>query len=161
MSNKFKQGNRRGRPPKYSDPEELISQIEAYFDSLQNETEAEDRKPTVTGLSLFLGFKSKQSLYNYEQRSEELGYIIRRALTVIENYHEKMLGTQYSSGHIFALKNMNWSDKQEIAYSDRDNADEVDLSKLSTEELRQWKSLTEKASIKPNGEADAEPAMAN
>lgn len=162
MSNKYKTGNRRGRPPKYQSVEELNAKVEDYFASLHDEPDEEDRIPTLTGLTLFLGFKSKQSLYDYEARSGELGYVIRRALSVIENNYEKKLLGQYSSGPIFALKNFGWTDKQEIHYTGEGESDEVDLSKLSDEELHTWKTLIDKASTNTNGngkvEADAEPA---
>ena len=42
---------------------------------------------------------------------------IKRALTVIENYHESALGGKNPTGHIFALKNRGWTDRTETVHS--------------------------------------------
>ena len=94
-----------GRPRVYDDPEELEKQADLYF-------EQEQGKPTVNGLALFLGFASKQSLYDY-QENEKFSYPIKRALTMIEAAHEKNLYGTTVTGSIFALKNMGWKDKTE------------------------------------------------
>ena len=64
----------------------------------------------------FLGFASKQSLYDYE-KDERFSYPIKRALTMIECELEKRLENQSVSGIIFALKNMGWTDKTQTELS--------------------------------------------
>lgn len=93
-----------GRPRVYDDPEELEKQCDLFFEG--------EPKPTVTGLALFLGFASKQSLYDY-QENEKFSYPIKKALTMIEQAHEKNLFGTTVAGSIFALKNMGWKDKTE------------------------------------------------
>jgi hypothetical protein len=71
---------------------------------------------TITGLCLYLGFDSRQSFYDYEQKVE-FSYIIKKARLRIENHYEQCLQYGNVTGAIFPLKNMGWSDKQEIAVS--------------------------------------------
>lgn len=94
-----------GRPRIYDDPDELQEECDLFFES--------ESKPTVNGLALFLGFASKQSLYDY-QGNEKFSYPIKRALTMIEAAHEKNLYGTTVTGSIFALKNMGWKDKTEV-----------------------------------------------
>lgn len=133
--NKYAVGNNGGRPPVYETPEQLQARVEEYFTWIQGESHIEEKswtdkktgevevedvevwdrhpeRPTITGLALFLGFDSKQSLYDYKKKSE-FSYPIKRGLTIIEQEYEFALFNQSSSGAIFALKNMDWKDKTE------------------------------------------------
>lgn len=107
--------NKGGRPPKYSDPEELARECDAYFDYIE-----ENQEPaTIVGLSLFLGFGGKSSLYDYRDK-KEFSNPIKRALSRIELKHEIGLYSKTPTGHIFALKNSGWKDRvdQNINISD-------------------------------------------
>lgn len=96
-----------GRPPLYKDPKEMQERINEYF--LQ-----EDEEPTITGLCLHLGFESRQSFYDYQEKPE-FAYTIKRARLMIENEYEKAgLKAKSPTFHIFALKNLGWSDKMEV-----------------------------------------------
>ena len=126
--NKFSVGNNGGQPPKFKDAEELEEAISSYFEKLIDidpETGAETLKPsTVTGLALYLGFCSRQSLFDYGKKPE-YSYIIRRARTCIENHYEQSLNGKSATGAIFALKNMGWADRTEITHNDkRDQAEQ-------------------------------------
>jgi hypothetical protein len=101
-----------GRPRIYDSVEELETQCLTYF----TQCEADKKRPTVTGLALFLGFASKQSLYDYE-KNETFSYPIKRSLTMIENALEERLENNSVTGIIFALKNMGWKDKVETEHS--------------------------------------------
>ena len=133
MSEKEKHAG--GRPPKFESVEELENLVEAYFLSLEyedNETgEIKSKSPTITGLTLFLGFCSKTSLYEYEKKPEFMNSIKRARLMVEEGY-ERALLTKGSTGAIFALKNFGWKDKVE-----QDIKAEVisDTKEMTTEEL--------------------------
>jgi len=115
-----------GRPPLFESPEELQKAIDAYFewckgdlsDVMSTETNQWTREPeplTITGLALYLGFESRQSLYDYEKNSE-YSYIVKRARLTVENGYEKRLLSDKPVGSIFALKNMGWADRQEIKH---------------------------------------------
>lgn len=97
-----------GRPKLFNDEIELSKLIQSYFDENKGNY-------TITGLALFLGFESRQSLYDYE-KNEIFSYTIKRARLTIENFYESKLFTA-STGAIFALKNFGWSDKQEIDHT--------------------------------------------
>ena len=98
-----------GQPPKYSDPEELDSKVQDYLAEIKESGEP----ATITGLALYLGFCSRQSFYDYENL-KEFSYTIKKARLTIESKYEIALHGGNASGPIFALKNLGWSDKQEI-----------------------------------------------
>lgn len=95
-----------GRPKTYETPEELEKAVEEYFNTVP------EYGTTVTGLALWLGFDSRQSLYDYEKR-EEFSYIVKRAKLKVEMGYELKLMSNACTGAIFALKNMGWRDKTE------------------------------------------------
>lgn len=89
----------------------LTELCEKYFEELKPDT-----PPTVTGLTLFLGFSHKSSLYEYSKR-KEFTDPIKRALTRIELFHEeRTASSDKCGGNIFILKNFGWQDtvKQEV-----------------------------------------------
>ena len=74
--NKFAVGNKGGRPRAFKSPEEMQKMIDAYFDDgcekivkhTVTGTRYEVPTPTICGLALFLGFSSRQSLLDYQNR---------------------------------------------------------------------------------------------
>jgi hypothetical protein len=112
-----------GRPSKISSVEELEEKVNDYFENCPTKDVTVGDAvvgvpvPTITGLALHLGFESRQSFYDYESKPE-FAYAIKRARLMVENEYEMALQVSRSpTGAIFALKNMGWSDKQEIAHS--------------------------------------------
>jgi hypothetical protein len=96
-----------GRPPIYNSIEEMIPKLEAW-----EKTIAEGEKPTITGLTLALGFCDKSSLYDYAKK-DDFSHSIKTAMLIVENGYEKALRDNNATGSIFALKNMGWKDKTE------------------------------------------------
>lgn len=94
-----------GRPPVWSDPEAFDKKVEEYFND-------KEKAHTWTGLALYLGFESRQSLEDYKKK-EGFSYPIKKALLKIEEMYEQGLGNRNPAGSIFALKNFGWKDKQE------------------------------------------------
>lgn len=106
-----------GRPPMYDSPEELQQGIDKYFKegvTVKVIKDIETPIPTITGLCYFLGFESRQSFYDLEKRAG-FSYTVRKARLFIEKHYEEMLQSGNTIGAIFALKNFDWKDKQEIA----------------------------------------------
>lgn len=97
-----------GRPPVYDNPTDLEVKCIEYFEECHNDK----TKATITGLALFLGFESRQSLYDYKDK-EDFSYILKRATLAVENSYENG-GTAFD---IFALKNMGWKDNQGIDHT--------------------------------------------
>ena len=138
------QKNKGGRPPKYKNKKEIEGLIENYFKECEGIPffdgdgkplttdkghlvyEKHPKPPTVTGLALALGFKSRQALLNYQVK-KEFDDTITRAKSYIEEYAERRLfdrdGVQ---GAKFSLINnfKGWSDKA------KDDKDAEALDKL-------------------------------
>jgi hypothetical protein len=104
-----------GRPKLYDTPEEYAAQCEAYF----AECEANGERPMITGLTLFLGFADKTTLYDYRDRPE-FSHSTKRSILRIEMAYEKRLEGNNVTGSIFALKNMGWKDKTESEHYGKD-----------------------------------------
>ena len=94
----------------FESPEQMQGLIDEYFEYIRSENEP----PTITGLCLHMGFESRQSFYEYGEK-KEFTYTIKRARLMIESEYEK--NAQFAKTpafHIFALKNLGWSDKVEV-----------------------------------------------
>ena len=124
-----------GRPKKISTPE--------LFDSLVDDYIAQCRKNDEP--ILLLGMCIHLGLYGKEALAEYAGYVgfsssVRRARAFIEHEYEKRLVTNSSAaGPIFALKNFNWSDQQQLSVtsdSKVEHSGAVGLVGLDFEEVR-------------------------
>jgi hypothetical protein len=120
-----------GRPPIFATPQEMQEAIDDYFASCvpvfarDDEGEIAYHKgnpividinsPTISGLAYHLGFESRQSFYDYENK-DNFSYTIKRARLRIETLHEKNLSNPMikPTGSIFWLKNAGWKDRQDI-----------------------------------------------
>lgn len=96
-----------GRPPIWDDPEAFDKKVDEYFEI--------QAQPTWSGLALYLGFESRQSLQDYKSK-EAFSYPIKKALLRIESMYESNLTKQNTAGSIFALKNFGWKDTQQITH---------------------------------------------
>ncbi len=75
------------------------------------------KPPTITGLSLHLGFATRQTLLNYEGYGKEYKRILRQAKLYIENTLEEgsLTGTLNAKSCEFNLKNnYDWKEKTEL-----------------------------------------------
>jgi hypothetical protein len=111
--------NNAGRPRLYNTQEELQKAIDTYFSECKPRFDDDGNLislgiPTLTGLAYYLGFESRQSIYDYE-KSGTFSYTIKRARLYIESRHEENLSNPMmkAAGSIFWLKNYGWSDRQE------------------------------------------------
>jgi len=128
-----------GRPALFKTVKELEDKITGYFEKgikikkivvgkKPNNYVVEIPVPTISGLALYLGFESRQSFYDYENKPE-FSYTIKKARLTIEVEYEGQLQVGNVAGAIFALKNMGWKDKTEIDQTVRD------VTPLSQEEI--------------------------
>ena len=105
----------RGQPAKFTEPETMATQIEAYFRSLKAKGSRAGEPPTMAGLALALGFSDRQSLRDYSERTEDFSCVVKNARLQIEEFHERRLCGQYPTGSIFWLKNHSgYADKTEL-----------------------------------------------
>lgn len=129
-----------GHPRNYKNAKELEKKCEEYINNCPDVRYIQTGfslttvpHPTITGLALFLGYESRQSCYDNE-KIPEYSYIIKKTKLFIEKNYESLLAGNNAAGPIFALKNMGWSDKQEI--HNIDETKRPDFSNLTDKELK-------------------------
>jgi len=106
-----------GRPRLYATPEEFDAKVEEYRWYCD-----EQKEPvTWTGLALFLGFSSRQSIDEY-LKYDGFSDSVKRAKALVEWHYEMRLCGDKPTGAIFALKNFGWVDKQDIAHTSPDGS---------------------------------------
>ena len=134
-----------GRPPKYKNVEEIEEKIEQYFAICEGEPLLDNegkpvvnkygypcwikppKPPTVTGLALALGFTTRLSLLNYQDKKEFMN-TITRAKTKIEEYAEsRLFDRDGSNGAQFSLRNnfKGWNGEQEKSQDEMKKLDEI------------------------------------
>lgn len=121
-----------GRPPLYTDPEEMQVIIDAYFDHCRINREniagirsaenkltdpvkliTDDEIPTISGLGVVLGM-DRRSVNNYAH-DDKFFPTIKEAKSRIEGGLEQRLFHNNATGTIFNLKNnFSWNDKSEV-----------------------------------------------
>lgn len=119
---------KRGRPPKYTDPQEIQQKIDKYFADCAGNHVLKDgepvtdknglpvmagtRPPTITGLAYALGFSSRSGLLNY-QGKKPFSDIISRAKLRVEQYaEERLYDREGLHGAEFNLKyNFKWAEE--------------------------------------------------
>ena len=147
----FAQGGNAGQPPKYTSKEEIEEKMQEYFNTcgwsyIEGKEDPVFNSPKLTGLALYLGFCSRQSLYDYEKRAE-FSYSIKKARTMIEMHHEEGAGGKTPTGHIFMLKNMGWSDSTKVEstnlnintdLTDEERKNSLDKIKKATDDFKDY-----------------------
>jgi hypothetical protein len=118
---RFMASNKEQLGKRYQDKESLMTEVLKYLETC-NESQ---KNPTVTGLAIALGFKSRRSILIYEKEpGYEFAYdVISYAKMKIEEFlEERLLDSRNTNiaGLIFNLKNnFDWADKQEIKMDQR------------------------------------------
>ncbi len=132
--NQNKKNNSVGKPPFFKSPKELQEKINEYFDScwIDKVVEVTDKEGTCTstnsryqnspytvaGLTLALGFSSRQSLLDYQSKKQYLDIIKKAKLKIEMNIEEFLIAGKNAAGPIFWLKNhAGYKDKQEVEHS--------------------------------------------
>lgn len=106
-----------GRPRKFQTPDDFDAKVDQYY----HHCKESDEPVTWTGLALFLGFSSRQSIDEY-QKYDGFSDSVKRAKLLVEWAYEKRVLGNNAAGPIFVLKNMGWSDKQELAHTSPDGS---------------------------------------
>ena len=154
---KSKRTNKGGRPPKYTSCKQIEELIDKYFEDCKGKPfyDAEGKPvfdkyglpvfidvhpPTITGLALALGFNSRQSLLNYQDKSEFMD-TITRAKSRIEMYNEERLYDKDGvNGAKFNLKNnfKGWAENPEPAKDKSFYDDDGFLAALNGTAAADW-----------------------
>jgi len=128
-----------GRPLKFESIEVLQPLIDKYFEDTKKD------EWTITGLALALN-TSRETLINYQER-EQFFDTIKKAKDMVEHSYEVDLKKKGHSGSIFALKNFDWSDKQQVEQKTTLKDERIDPSKLTDEELRTLAEIQRKSGV--------------
>jgi hypothetical protein len=154
-----------GRPPAYETAEQMQDIIDKYFKSCEGELlkDADDniifdkysrpviinnKPPTVTGLALALGFNSRLSLLNYQDKEEFVNTITRAKAKVEEYAESRLYDKDGANGAKFSLANnfKGWSEKQEVTATNLNVNSDLDSDlfkqKATPEELANADKLT-------------------
>ena len=130
------------KKPKYSSAEDMAAAVEDYFTDCEGHALTDENgeivrdkhgspviigshPPTVTGLALHLGFKTRQSLLDYQAKSKAFDDVITVAKSRCEEYAERRLFDRDGvNGAKFSLTNnfKGWREKPE---GDSDGSEEV------------------------------------
>lgn len=128
----FEKGNQYGSKPRYSTPEEMQVKIDEYFEECKgtllkdhngdpiidrwgNPVYLDKKPPTVTGLALALGFKTRRALQLYKAKKAFTDTILE-AKSRIELYNEEMLyDRDGAKGAMFNLQRnfAGWQEEKE------------------------------------------------
>ena len=117
----------------YKTKEEIQEKIDKYFKDCEGELLLDkDENPiidkygnavrtgvrplTITGLALALGFNSRQSLLNYQDKDEFMDTITRAKAKVEQYAEERLYDKDGANGAKFSLSNNfeGWKEKQQI-----------------------------------------------
>lgn len=125
-----------GRPQKYATPEELEKKVVEYISRGEDVIMGYNNKTgepivqnvlTITGLTLHLGYVSRQSLLDVARLSPGFSDVIRRAKLAVSHSYEKLL-TGGSRTASFALSNIDkWQMKTSV-----ETISSEQLSKMAT-----------------------------
>jgi hypothetical protein len=101
---KFKAGNlfsvgltNNGVPPMYDDANKMAEKIAGYlnWEDAQKRPDSFSKMGkgvyTLSGLALFLGFASLQSLYDYEKKGTDFAYILNRFRLFMTHWNEQKM----------------------------------------------------------------------
>jgi hypothetical protein len=100
-----------GRPRKFNDPATFDLMVDLYVIDCH-----ERGVPlTIPDLALYLGFADRHSLYDYQDR-EEFSHSVKRARSLVEAYIVRYGLEGGGAMPIFLLKNMGYTDKQEVQF---------------------------------------------
>lgn len=112
---------RNGRPPKYTSPEAMQEVVDRYFEECDGKLLTDEggnpvlsrsgtpviegkKLPTIFGLALVLGFRSRQSLLNYQAKRDFQDIISDAKLRVEEYTEERLFDKKGRRGAVFILQ---------------------------------------------------------
>jgi hypothetical protein len=110
-----------GVPPKYSDHKVMMKKIGEYLDwedQWKNKSAKGEGKGiyTLSGVALYLGFASVQSLYDYEKKSADFAYVINRFRLFMKHWNEQKLywGGTFQGSFVWLKNHGGYSDESTV-----------------------------------------------
>ena len=108
-----------GRPPIYDNHEKMMEKVAEYLnyeDSLKRPdsySKVGKGVYTLSGLALFCGFASLQSLYDYEKRSSDFSYVLNRFRLFMKHWNEQKLywGGTFQGSFVWLKNHGGYSDE--------------------------------------------------
>lgn len=81
-----------GRPPYYDDPEVMYHKIAEYLE-WEDDQKGKDQKGiyTLEGCALYLGFATRDSLYDYEKKNTGFSYVINKFRLFMAHWNAQKL----------------------------------------------------------------------
>jgi len=124
---RFKEGNlfsvgltNNGRPPIYDDHTKMMDKIAEYLDwedQWKNKSAKGEGKGvyTLSGVALYLGFASVQSLYDYENKSTDFAYVLNRFRLFMKHWNEQKLywGGTFQGSFVWLKNHGNYADESQ------------------------------------------------
>lgn len=121
-----------GRPAKYTDPKEMERVMLDYFETTK--TPSGKYQPTIEGMTLYLGFGTRKSLFDYAERNEDFLNVVNKGKQFIKMCYEKNLYSFTWAGAQFALRNLGKEDWQdEVIQNQNQNITEVTITEKKRE----------------------------
>lgn len=144
-----------GRPPMFESHEKMQELIDKYFEDCEgkplldedgeprldkygNEIYIGKKPPTITGLALALGFNSRLSLLNYQEKDEFINTVLRAKARVEEYAESRLFDRDGALGAKFSLANnfKAWSEKSEVGLSGGLDNTTTDLTNMDPAERK-------------------------
>jgi hypothetical protein len=153
--------------PYYETPDMMINRINMYFDrvvdgvipalEIGNAIILKNQKPSITGLSLFLGFCSVSAFKNYATKSDDFAEAVAYGYLLIENHYEHLLQTDKMSkaGEVGLRRVGEWRDSIDLTLGGS-SAHNVYIG----EAIKKWQELRSAQPQEALPPAEAETSMA-
>lgn len=136
-----------GRPRLYDNHESFAAKVDDYFAWVKQE----DRKPTLAGLALHLGFDDRESIATYSTYGVDFSRTVKRARLMMEDDRQQSLLSKdkFTPGIALDLQNNHgWRNKTETEHTGANGGPiqsetKLDLTGLSDDQLRALASIRE------------------
>lgn len=114
MSGKLSKTGKERSTRKYKSTEKDIKSLEKKVNDYFDKCDIENEPYCLPALALALDFSSSSQLIEYSKQPNDIGVILKKARLKIEANTLKMALKTNGAGPIFILKNMGYSDRQDL-----------------------------------------------
>lgn len=104
-------------PPLYDNPEAMYNKIAEYL-TWEDDQKGKEQKGvyTIEGCALYLGFATRDSLYDYEKKSPEFSYIINKYRLFLAHWNAQKLywGGTYMAAQFWLRNHAGYTDESTV-----------------------------------------------